>query len=168
MFLLLFLFFIVVFIVFIYYIFNYSNFPHCCCNTSHFPTVGLIKNHLSNFRWFFQFAPRNFQTMWSQSMLVCVERGRALSYTHAKQRTAQRSLLVSNRRSSLFHAQRSRCVSSKGTCAHLCAPGCVGLKMRCGQTHCWHMAILRPQKALALLTNKNLVLCQWHCIFRAI
>ncbi len=50
-----------------------------------------------------------------------------------------------------------RCVSSKYTCAHLHAHGCVGLKMRCGQAHYWRIAILRQQKVLMLLTNKNLV-----------
>ncbi len=42
-----------------------------------------------------------------------------------------------------FHSQRPRCVSSKCTCAHLCAHGCTGLKMRCEQVHCWRIAILR-------------------------
>ena len=45
-----------------------------------------------------------------------------------------------------FHAQRPRCVNSKPTCAHLCAPGSVGLKVRCGQARRWRIAILRRQK----------------------
>lgn len=48
-----------------------------------------------------------------------------------------------------FHAQCPCCVSSTCTC-------CVGLNMSCGQVHCWRIAILRQQKAIAPLTNKNL------------
>ncbi len=92
----------------------------------------------------------------------------ALSYTSCKvaHSAAQLSLLVSDRHSHHFHAQHPRCVSSKCTCAHLCAQRCVGLKMRCGQAHCWRIAILRQQKAIVSLTNKSLVYSQWRCIFR--
>lgn len=40
--------------------------------------------------------------------------------------------------------------------APLCAHGCVGFKVRCGQAHCWCVAFLRQQKATGPRTNENL------------
>ena len=45
-----------------------------------------------------------------------------------------------------FQAQRPRCVNSKCTCTHLCAPGSVGHEARCGHVHWWQIVILRKQK----------------------
>ncbi len=84
-----------------------------------------------------------------------------LSYTwhEAVHSAAQLSLLVSVRRSCHIHAQCPRW--------QLCPSvhPCVGLKMRCGQAHCWCIAILRQQKAIAPLTNKNLVQSRWCSTF---
>ncbi len=89
---------------------------------------------------------------------------RALSYTRNKvaHSATQLSLLVSAWRSGHFHAQRPRCVSRKCACAHLCACGSVGLKMGCGQAHCWCIAILRQQKVWIMRPlNSRKILHHW-------
>lgn len=80
--------------------------------------------------------------------------------------TEQESLVVSDWCSCHCHAQRLRSASSKYTSANLCAQS--GLKMRCGEAHYWCIAILKQEKAIGPLTNKNLVESQWHSIPPAI
>lgn len=80
--------------------------------------------------------------------------------------TAQESLVVSDRCSCHCHAQHLRSARSKYTSANLCAQS--GLKMRCDQAHYWCIAILRQEKAIGPLTNKNLVESQWRSIPPAI
>lgn len=55
------------------------------------------------------------------------------------------------------------CLNSKCTRAHLFAHG--RLKTRGVQAYCWCVAILRPLKTTAPLTNRNLVQSQWHSIY---
>lgn len=54
------------------------------------------------------------------------------------------SLLVSDLRSCHFHAPSH--VNSECTCAHLCAPGRVRLKVRFGEAHQWGIVILVDQQ----------------------
>lgn len=56
------------------------------------------------------------------------------------------SLLVPDQRSCHFHARRHSHVNSECTCAHLRAPGCVGLKVRFGEAHQWGIATLVDQQ----------------------
>ncbi len=80
-----------------------------------------------------------------------------LAQSGTKCSMAQLSLLISDRHSRHFHYQCPHSVSSKCTCCHPNTHGRVGLKMRCGQAHYWRIAILRQQKAIVPLANKNLV-----------
>lgn len=72
----------------------------------------------------------------------------------------QLSLLVSDWSSCHFYGQSPCC------CGNLCTHRRVGLKIWCGQVHCWCIAILTQQKVTAPLTDKNLVLSQWRSIFQ--
>ena len=54
-----------------------------------------------------------------------------------------------------FLALRPHCLKSKCTCTSLCAYGCVGLKMRCGQAHWWRVAILVQRKVICATDKKN-------------
>ena len=63
---------------------------------------------------------------------ICVTR--TSPWALAAHSTAQVTLLVSDW-CRHFHIQHPRCVNSKCTNTHLCYPGHVGLKMRCGQGH---------------------------------
>lgn len=67
------------------------------------------------------------------------------------------SLLDFSRGSCHFIAQHRHCVSRKCACAHLCTFGRISLKMMCGQTCCWRIAVFGHQTAVAPLSNKNLV-----------
>lgn len=67
--------------------------------------------------------------------------------------TAQLSLLVLDQHICHYHDQHSLCVGSKFTCTHLCTH--VGLKIKCGQAHCWHVAILRQQRLTVQSINQQ-------------
>lgn len=56
-----------------------------------------------------------------------------------------------DRRSCHFQAQCPHRINSKHTFVHLCAPGCVGLKVRCGQVHWSGIALLRQHRSCSYL-----------------
>lgn len=58
----------------------------------------------------------------------------------AKGHSTNAFLLVPNRSSCCFHAQCPRCVRKRCTRAHLCARGCLGLRLRCDGERCWHIS----------------------------
>lgn len=53
--------------------------------------------------------------------------------------------LVPNRSSCCFHAQCPRCVRKRCTRAHLCARGCLALRLRCDGERCWHISTRRQE-----------------------
>ncbi len=70
---------------------------------------------------------------------------RALSYSR---RQARRKCFIASFSPTQLSFSRPapRCLNSKCTCTHLCAHGRAGLKTRCVQTCCWHVAILKQLK----------------------
>lgn len=54
-----------------------------------------------------------------------------------------------------FLALHPDCLNNKYTYIGLCARGCVCLKIRCGEAHWWHIAILRQIKTGSALCSQS-------------
>lgn len=63
-----------------------------------------------------------------------------------------------------FHTQHPCCVGSKAACTISTPMGVFVLKIRCGQTLCWHIILLRWEKAIVPFTVKQLEHCVFYCV----